>query len=122
MLCDESAQLLGFVAPDGIDNFAGLNKTWPTLDAITSSQCELSVCQLRLRRLERSWVIAPQLFERLCFAPFDGAQQVFRLMLELFEIGANRQLTVGHLAHPRKGLPGNKILFVRKLSMRLARV
>ena len=96
MLNYESAQLLGFVAPDGIDNLACLNKTRPTSDAIASSQCELGVGQLRVCRLERSWVIVSQLFERLRFALFDGAQEVFRLMLELFEIGADRQVTVGH--------------------------
>jgi hypothetical protein len=93
------------ITPDGVDHTACEHEARPAGDAVASGQGELRIGELGVPRLDRFRVILPQLHDCGKIAVPDLAEQILRLVLELIEIGTDRQMTIGH-DEPPSELPG----------------
>src|SRR5437764_13862789 len=83
VLDDERAYGHCIVAPDRVGHPAGEDESWPAGESVAARELVLRLGQLRVRG------IAAHL-----------AHEIFRLMLELFEIGPNGEMTIGHDGPP----------------------
>lgn len=102
------AHLRHVVLPDGVDQLAGQHQPGPARRLVAACQHELRVGELRRRGVEVLRVELGEIGERRRFAAARGAQQLFGLLLQLFEVGNDGKPAAGHTSS--LALPGVRSL------------
>src|SRR5688572_3511246 len=94
----EFSHRVEIVAPDRVDEFAGLDHSRPAGRAVTSRECQLSIGQRGILRRNWFWVMLIEFLEGGRIATTDIAEKILRLVLELIEVGTDRKVTTGSLS------------------------
>ncbi len=96
ILLNEFTNHCDVIAPDRVDELAGLDQSRPTRCFITAREGELCISQLDLIGCDFVWVMLVELGDggRIAFA--NGAQQILRLVFELIEVRTDGKSTIGH--------------------------
>ena len=74
MLDKKRAHGVDIVAPDRVDEFAGLDEPRPVWRSITTRESKLRISELRLVRRYRFWVIRVEFLDRDAIAFANGAE------------------------------------------------
>jgi hypothetical protein len=90
------AHRLDITVPDGVGHAAGGNQARPTGKAITAGKHKLRIGEPGRCGIDRFGLIFAEIGNRFRIAAANGAQQIFRLMLELVEVGTDGKVTACH--------------------------
>ena len=102
---DHRPRGLDVVSPDGVDQPARQHQSRPVRQAVAPGQRELRIREPGRRRVGNGRVMLPERRDRRGLAAMDLAQQIFRLVSELIEVGADRNVTIGHDGPPSERCP-----------------
>ena len=96
VLCDQRANSVQIVAVDSLGHAARMDKPRPAGDTATSRQHMLRVAQLCVGRFDVARMKGAEVGQCIRVAAMDGDEQISRLMLQLFEVGQDREMANGH--------------------------
>jgi hypothetical protein len=93
---DQPTDGVDVVAPDRGDHLTRLHEARPARRLVAARKDELRVGQLGAPGVDRVGVVTLELRDRRRITLADRAEQVLRLVLELLEVGTDRQVTGRH--------------------------
>jgi hypothetical protein len=96
MLQHERAHGADVVVPDRVYQVATDDEARPTRGAVAARERELRVGELGVRGVGRLWMEFLEILERFRFTAVNRAKQIFRLVPQVIEVGADGQVTSGH--------------------------
>ncbi len=96
MLQRQLANGVDVVVPDRVDQLTGEDEPRPARRPVAAREHELRIGELRALRRRRLWMVLLDLRDGIGFAAANGAEQILRLVPELFQVGTDGQATIGH--------------------------